>query len=121
MRGHLPIVAMRRQHRRPGMVSFNVGPTTDWLADHWQETAGLPPHVLVEPTDAIDRLDLRFVVGLLVDVSGHVDHRDRVLRIYEACVRAGASRVIGAIHQPKAGGLDPVEYLDTDGVLTWLA
>ena len=99
------IVAMRRQHRKPGMVLFNVGPTTDWLADHWQDTEGLPPHVLVEPTDAIDRLDLRFV-SLLVDASGpRRAPRPRAAGLRGLRPSRRASRVIGALHQPKAGGL----------------
>ena len=116
MRGQAPLIAMRLQHRKPTWVSVSTdgGP---WLANHWHEWKGLIPHLLIEPDDVLERLDLRCLYGLQIDVDG--GNAARVKAVYEACVQAGAIRVLGAIHRPKGEGLEIVEYLDTAGVLTW--
>lgn len=119
MRGHEPLVAMRLKGLRPHMVAINVGAERDWLASNWHDWQGLMPHLWIEPGDSIATLDLRCVVNLLVDVSGDVSHAKRVKRVFEACIKAGAERVIGALHRPKGESLEVVEYLDTAGVLTW--
>lgn len=118
MRGHEPLAAMRKRRQRPSFVSIDVGTEPKWLVDNWH-TQGLQAYLLVEPSDQIERLDFRFVVGLLVHVSGHVNDRKRVLAVYEACQRAGADRVLGGMHKNVRGQLETVEHFDTAGVLTW--
>jgi hypothetical protein len=119
MRGHQPLIAMRLKHRKPTFVSVDVGVNPKWLCDHWHEQ-GLQPHLLIEPSDPIDRLDLRFLVGLsLVHISGHVDDEARVRKAYDACVNAGVDRVIGGLHRKQGEEIHMVEYFDTAGVLTW--
>lgn len=94
MRGHETIVAMRRRGRRPGMVWLD----TDGYYSGLQALArmGFPAqgHVELQPSDAPHRLDLRFLVGLLVEVSGS-DER-RVAAVARASVEAGARQVIAA-------------------------
>jgi hypothetical protein len=119
MRGHQPLVDMRLRGLRPAMVAINVSTTPDRLAGDWHEWEGLMPHLWVEPGDAIATLDLRCVFDLLVDVSGDISQAKRVRRVFEACVKAGAVRVLGALHKPKGESLEVVEYMDTAGVLTW--
>lgn len=91
MRGHEPLIAMRLRGRRPPLVRFELDqmPWRDW-ADWptWTDTA----MVEVPPSDAIGRLDLRFVVGMPVAVMGSDDGRVRA--VYEAALKAGASRVL---------------------------
>lgn len=94
MRGHLPLIAMRRRGLRPAMVDFSLGLDSmgcwkDWQS--WTSTA----HVEVQPDDRIALLDLRFVVGLWVFVSG-ID-RARVESLHEACKAAGARSVMSAL------------------------
>lgn len=122
MRGHEPLIAMRLKHKRPAWVSVAVCKDS-WLARHWHEEGMSGPHVLIEPSDSIDRMDLRFLVGLHVDIDGDVADEARVKAVFEACLRAGASRVIAGIHRPRGntGELEMLELLDSAGVLTWLA
>jgi hypothetical protein len=103
MRGHQPLIAMRLKHRKPTFVSVDVGVNPKWLCDHWHEQ-GLQPHLLIEPSDPIDRLDLRFLVGL---------------SLVHICVNAGVDRVIGGLHRKQGEEIHMVEYFDTAGVLTW--
>lgn len=118
MRGHEPLIAMRLKGQVPHMVAINVADERDRLAGDWHQI-GVGPHLWVEPGDSIATLDLRCVVNLLVDVSGDIKHEKRVRRVFDACIKAGAARVMGAIHKPKRDGLEIVEYMDTAGVLTW--
>ena len=92
MRGQENIIAMRMKGVKPaGMV---------WLCDYpirpefieWQYASDcMNPSVSVHG-DEIGALDLRFVVGMPVDVTG-TDSR-RVKALAGACRRAGASTVI---------------------------
>lgn len=121
MRGHEPLLQLRERGKKPFFVSLTVGPKRSWIAEHWHEQQTFP-HVLVEPTDAIDLLDLRFVLGCHVDVDGDTAHGDRVRALHSACVKAGAGRVVGAIHRERKNGeIEIIEYLDSAGVLTFVA
>lgn len=92
MRGHENIIALRMKGVRPaGMV---------WLCDYpvkpefieWQYASDCASPSVSVHGDEIGALDLRFVVGLPVDVTG-TDAR-RVKALAGACKRAGASMVI---------------------------
>lgn len=91
MRGHEPLVAMRLRGRRPSLAWFDVGvmPHRDW-ADWptWTDSA----RIEVPPADVIRRLDLRFVVGMPVAITGMDD--DRVRELFDAARKAGAARVL---------------------------
>lgn len=119
MHGHEPLIALRLRGQRPTLVGVHIGPDRDWLASHWQEWEGLTPHLLIEPADSIASLDLRCLVGLMVDVSGDVSDAPRVRRVFDACVAAGASRVMGALHRTRGEIFEVVEHMDSAGVLTW--
>jgi hypothetical protein len=99
MRGHEPLLAMRRGGRRPLHVTFTAGPTVTG-SDHWSRVPELLPfpEVSVEDRDNLDALDLRFVVGLpvLVDIGPDVE---RMKRLVLACEAAGAARVYGFSHR----------------------
>lgn len=85
MRGHEPILAMRKAGRRPAIVFLNDFPCdTDW--SEWGD------HATVCVADEVpEALDLRFVVGLTVSILG--DTIERVKRLAQACKDAGASTV----------------------------
>jgi hypothetical protein len=72
MRGHTPLIAMRMQRRKPsGWICITLG-TDDrsWLADNWPTLEGTGPFIAIGAGESIDRLDLRFVIGLEVVVDG---------------------------------------------------
>lgn len=101
MKGHQPIIAMRRSGRKPAFVT---------LTDHdvrW--LSGLTVSVL---GDTPELLDLRFLVGTTVLVEG--PDQARVDRIFEAC-RPIAARVIGTTIPDKT----VTRVIDTAGVATW--
>lgn len=94
MRGHEPIIAMRRRGRRPGMVWLSCDGYNPGFSA--MARIGLPMlnHVELQPVDRPHRLDLRFITGVLVEVSGS-DER-RVAAVARACADAGARQVIAA-------------------------
>lgn len=100
MRGHIPILKMRLQRKRPSIVFFGdfEEPTSkDWhdpgakYGETWK-----PDHatVQVEPTDRIGSLDLRFLAGCRVSITGTTEQRAKAM--FEACKRAGAVTVAAA-------------------------
>lgn len=94
MRGHRPILDLRRRGLRPRLVSFTLD-DTDPIADDWH-AFGIPvAFVAVPRTDSIATLDLRFVVGMPVQIAGRDDARCQAL--HERCIDAGACRVATAI------------------------
>ena len=91
MRGHLPILAMRRAGLRPTMVTMSDFPTETRCWRDWpEETAHA--EVEIDRTDTPARLDLRYLVGLTVMVYGY--NAGRVHALGDAAKRAGAARVL---------------------------
>lgn len=89
MRGHEPIVQARLQGLVPAWVLVNDYPCpTDWT------TWGDVPTVCVDQ-DPIDRLDLRFLVGVKVSVTS--PDLARVQALFQKIRAAGAS-LVGAGH-----------------------
>lgn len=118
MRGQDPLIAMRRNRQRPTMfVSIDVDGGT-WLADHWH-AEGLQPFILIESSDAPARVDLRFLVGLDVHVSGPESARERVSRIAKACAASGARRVLQSLTRTVCGESRTIEHTDTKGIIEW--
>lgn len=122
MRGHEDILRMRHQREVPAMIHIE----TDEGFDRFGSGARWPfgpddPVVHISPTDALHRLDLRFVVNLSVQVSGM--DAQRVKTAVDACIKAYASRVIGITHRQAGEGkyvqFPIVEVTDTAGAMTW--
>lgn len=103
MKGHEPLIAMRRQGFVPGSVWLDLDPSNYWrtwpqfLGVEWRKYPGSvgTAHVQVETGDSIPRLDLRFVVGLTCWVQGSDSYR--VAQLHQACTDAGAKRVLSAL------------------------
>lgn len=95
MRGHEPIVDMRRRGKKPAMVFIDAFETASQCWREWPARDLSMPQVEVPEDDALSGLDLRFVVGLRVMVTGHTARRVEAIR--DLCIEAGASRVIAAV------------------------
>ena len=86
MRGHEPIIAMRRTGKVPSIVFINEFPcATDWPEFNDHATIQILRH---EP---IETLDLRFLMRLTVSISASSPERAR--RLFDACKDAGAKTV----------------------------
>lgn len=101
MRGHEPLLAMRRRGMRPPSVWLTDAPQPKPLADGtrldwWAFGKLLPAEVTLEPGDHPLRTDLRFVVGMTVHL--HLDDPERLRAFARACIDAGAVRVFGTSH-----------------------
>lgn len=96
MRGHEGVIAMRQRGKKPALVYLDTmrdhSPMRAW--QDWPDTSPAIPTVWVQPEDVPHRLDLRFLVGLVVVVTGTDTMRVRALEM--AAIEAGAERVIAA-------------------------
>jgi len=118
MRHTRDLKAMRHDGLRPGgwvylECQFD---TPEWLK--WASTDPGNPRIVIEATDPIERLDLRFLTRCRVSIDGGNEARVRAL--FAACQDHGAERVLAHIHRPNAhGGFDLIHILDTAHVMTW--
>jgi hypothetical protein len=122
MRGHEALAAMRRAGHRPAMAWVE----TDGYNDGLQRMAryGVRPVAQLEValTDRPQRLDLRCLVDLVVEVSGS-DER-RVAAVARACVEAGARQVIAVASTTTRRGDDFEVQIDrmtvtNEGLSEW--
>lgn len=100
MRGHQPLIAMRRNGKKPRLVCINAHAVDASLLEwnRWVETLPIA-QVEILPTESVASLDLRFLVGLPVVVDGH--DISFVRRLHDACIAAGASTVLSAVVERK--------------------
>ena len=120
MIGQDQIIAVRMAGGAPKSVSLSLFPIKRWVINQ-------PPcpdvcmFVEVDDKDRLERLDLRFLVGLVVRVQGYEENR--VAGLLGASMRAGAARALGSVFKPpKVPGYSPeviLKMMDTDGVLVW--
>lgn len=94
MIGHMPLIRIRKAHKRPKAVWVWVGITSNNWAATWHQFSDLlsHPEIQIEPEDNIKNLDLRFLVGLQVHIHGN-DKTDRIFGAHIACLEAGAKDV----------------------------
>ncbi len=117
MRGHEPILTMRREGVTPqGVWIFDQEqytgsshPTQGWMIDTAQAT------VEILPADKPARLDLRFCVGLTVYTQGADAARLEALEV--ALLRAGAARVLGALVQFDGRDMQTLAMTDSKGIV----
>lgn len=91
MRGHLPIVTMRRAGYRPAVVFAEVSDTEPAAARSWHRDHPTIAMVWLEPADSVHRLDLRMLRGLVVGITAQSQHRERAGALLAAVHAAGAS------------------------------
>jgi hypothetical protein len=93
MRGHQALIELRREKKRPQGVWISHSPSFDCMLWH-QNADTLPyPEIEILPNESPEVLDLRFVVGLIVHVSGCSDYK-KAKRLHDALLAAKAARVI---------------------------
>ena len=102
MRGHEPLLTMRRNGRRPSHVTLTDCPPPKPLSDGtrmdwWALSDVSGADVSIDPEDNPALVDLRFVVGMLVFVD--IDDPQRMRKFVAACQSAGAERVFGSSHR----------------------
>jgi hypothetical protein len=98
MRGHHALIDLRRQKKRPQAVWISHSPTPYCLT--WNQYADTLPYPEIEilPTESPETLDLRFVVGLPVHVSGCNDYK-KAKKLHDALLAAGAARVTTLVNE----------------------
>lgn len=109
MRGHENVIRMRLEGHAPRLL---------WLDD----LAPVDPwHVQYERRDNPELADMRFVVGLNVQVCGA--DREAAIAWGKACEAAGAKRVVVAVQRQPEGKTyyETVEVIDSAGYMTWSA
>lgn len=92
MKGHEQIVAMRKRGISPMVLWLSDNPVRDHLS------------VQLEPKDSPNLADLRFVVGMVVQVEGR--ELSRVKAWVDACEAAGAARVLWTHYRVDGKGED---------------
>jgi hypothetical protein len=100
MRGHEHIIEMRMNRQKPAVVFLDTMPDASPLKAwrDWPEHSPAIATVWIEPGDVPHRLDLRYLIGMVVVVSGTDPMRVRAVE-FEA-IEAGASTVIAAEVEP---------------------
>ena len=90
MQGHLDIIRMRQERMKPDFVFVNdFLCQTDWFEFGEYAT------VSIDPKEAIELLDMRFLTGLKVSVTSMCEKRSKAL--FKACIAAGA-KTVAACH-----------------------
>lgn len=95
MRGHEPIIAMRRRGLKPHTVFIDAFEDLSKSWRRWPSVDPTMPQVEVLPGEPLSGLDLRFLVGLRVVIIGHCRRRVDALR--SLCIEAEAARVVAAV------------------------
>jgi hypothetical protein len=119
MRGQAALEAMRRSGVVPAWVWIDTDHWRSDVPETWQVYA--PQHAHLQSTKP-DRAALRCVVGLPVQIDG--EDRERVNAMRDACIAAGAKRVIASLYErrddvPDYERYQVIEVSDTDGRQTW--
>ena len=106
MKGHEGIIKLRLAGKAPELILLDdlshPSPLTDW------ESYDSMPTVCVHG-NAIEGLDLRFLVGCKVSVTSHSE--DRAKRLFNACKAAGATW-IAASHTEMRGEVAKTGWMD---------
>jgi hypothetical protein len=100
MRGHEPLIAMRLRGVCPEIAFVEVGedPIKQWRDWPVSTTFGMHAHIEISDRDRLSGLDLRFLTGMLVMVSG--EDADRTFAVAQLVLDAGAKRVAATAIDP---------------------
>lgn len=113
MKGHETIIEMRKQRQAPAWVWINE------TGDDWGKFNDSMPTVVIEPSERVELLDLRWSVGLNLSIAAVGEKR--VNQIKSAFLKYSPKRMICTTFE-KIDGFMPfgvTEITDTDEVMTW--
>lgn len=98
MRGHVALIAMRMDRKRPQGVWIAHRRSPD--AMKWDKAADTLPYPEIEilPSENPANLDLRFVTGLIVHVSGCTNYKKAKI-LHKALLEAKARQVITVVNE----------------------
>jgi hypothetical protein len=116
MRGHEAIIAMRQRRQAPAIV---------WVGDkgdeNWHRYSDASACVVINNSERLEQLDLRWGVGLNLRMS--FPSGGRAQAAFDAFCKVKPQRVIcTAFEQTTKHGrpdFEVVEMMDSDGVITW--
>lgn len=122
MRGHEPLIAMRKAGSLPSKTAFVTDmPTRLGVMQAWErwEAQGqlerLLPSIDIDPSDSPERMDWRCLTGLIVHVTGFDSNRlDAIVTAIEA---VKPKRVIASLHDRKTA--EAIHISDTAGHIAW--
>lgn len=112
MKGHEAIIAMRQARQAPAWV---------WVSetgDDWGKFNDAMPTVIIEKTECLEALDLRWCVGLNLSIAAVGDRAKQICEVFK---KASPKRMICTTFD-KIDGFMPfgvTEITDTDEVMTW--
>ncbi len=119
VKGHEKLIEMRQRGRNPSTIFIETDADNrlkPWR--DWHVVNADAPVLLVEPDDSPLRLDLRCVIGLPVHVDG-CDEK-RVKAVADACLVAGAVRVISSLCDfNRYGEKTLLRLTDSSGKVNW--
>jgi len=96
MRGHQALLTLRSEKKRPQGVWISHRPSLHCMTWHLYADTLPYPEIEILPTENPETLDLRFVVGLTVHVSGCNDYKI-AKKLHDALKKAAARRVITVV------------------------
>lgn len=122
MRGHEPLIALRRSGCTPPFgVSIETAEAPSAWPARWHAMGYEPSraHVHIGPQERLHALDLRFVVGMDVYVDGTSARRVREVMV--AVKAYQPARVVCVVFEHRGDNCKTVEMIDSKGELTWQA
>lgn len=120
MRGHEPILAMRRAGAAPISVWVNdqgEDYTPETSASRGWMTRSARACVELLPSDNPRTLDLRFLVGMTVHLQSRSERR--MQEFIDSAMACGAHRVIGSVTTANEYHATVHRVTDTAGAFTW--
>jgi len=107
--GIQPLIAMRRRGIRPVLVAVETDPSMRSFAMVWPEDG--QARLLVDPSEAVHRLDFRPCIGCVCMVCG--SDEGRIKAICEVLQAAGA-KPFGMLEVRKPWGVERTEVFNPD-------
>jgi len=118
MRGHEPLIAMRKAGFVPDWIFIDMGEDALESWRDWPTMNNRRASILIEPKDR--HFDFRFAIGLPCYVAG--EDMDRVHAVRDALIEAKAARVIASVLRRVGEGeftaFKLVETTDTANIFT---
>ena len=117
MRGHAPLIDLRRRGLRPAAVwidATGIDSLQSWR--DWHTNQPLQPHIDVAPAETVQRLDLRCLRGVsTVFLDALVSDVQRQLDLIEAIQSEGVQRIVAGLSRARGQGQGMASLLSGRG------